>query len=93
MFKTTEQLEAGDRVALPSGLTRTVSHLEPSPYLNSRNEPIVYVMYAEGRTAEWSAGNSAIASTRWTLADDDACELDSDGWCERIDHNHQGVAS
>jgi metal-responsive CopG/Arc/MetJ family transcriptional regulator len=65
--KTTSQLERGDRVQLPGGLVRTVDRIVPSGYVNYRNEVISSVMYAEGRTDEWSGGNSGVSGTTWTV--------------------------
>ena len=64
----TSELRPGDRVMLPGGLVRTVGEVKVSEYLNYRNEPILYVMYSEGRTAEWSEGNSSIERGLWFLA-------------------------
>lgn len=64
----TDHLEPGTRVVLPGGLVRTIDRVTESQWLNRSNEPIFYVYYAEGRTPEWSEGNSAIASTEWKVA-------------------------
>jgi len=66
--KLTSELVVGDRVLLPGGLVRTVAEVKTSEYLNYRNEPILYVMYQEGRTPEWSEGNSGIEHSLWLLA-------------------------
>jgi hypothetical protein len=65
----TDELEHGTRLLIDGRLVRTVDRVEVGPYLNYRNEPIYNVEYVEGRTDEWSAGNSGIASTTWRLAD------------------------
>jgi hypothetical protein len=67
--KLTSELLPGDRVKLPSGIVRTVREVKESEFLNRNNKPILYVMYAEGRTPEWSEGNSGIAISRWELAE------------------------
>lgn len=64
MNKRTDELVLGDLVRLPGGLIRTVDVVKDSGYVNYRNEPIFAVMYCEGRTAEWSEGNSSIARGR-----------------------------
>lgn len=64
-----DALKPGDRVRLPGGLIRTVDHVAESEFRNYRNEPIVYVIYAEGRTPEWSHGNSAIWSSEWEVVE------------------------
>ncbi len=69
MSKTTSELNQGDRVRLVSGLVRTVDRVERTGFVNYRNEPILAVLYAEGRTDQWSGGNSAVASSEW-----DVCE-------------------
>lgn len=69
--KTTAELVAGDRLLINGRLVRTVARVERSAFVNYRDEPIFYVMYAEGDTPEWSGGNSGIGSTGWTLADPD----------------------
>lgn len=68
MSKRTDELKVGDRVRLPGGLVRTVDCVTESEWLNYRNERILYVMYREGRTTEWSEGNSGIASSLWKIA-------------------------
>jgi hypothetical protein len=64
----TDQLQPGMRVQLPCrGVIRTVDRITESDWLNRNDEPIFYVMYREGRTPEWSDGNSGIASTTWQV--------------------------
>lgn len=68
MRKRTDQLVIGDRVLLVGRHVRTVSEVRESSWLNHRNQPILYVFYAEGSTADWSHGNSGIASSEWEIA-------------------------
>jgi hypothetical protein len=68
MRVATDQLKPGDRVRLPGELVRTVKEVKVSEFLNRNNKPILYVMYLEGRTPEWSEGNSAIFSSEWEIA-------------------------
>jgi len=67
--KRTDELVLGDLVRLPGGLIRTVDVIKDSGYVNYRNEPILAVMYCEGRTAEWSEGNSSIARGTWEIVE------------------------
>ena len=65
-----DELKPGDRIALPlRGLIRTVASIGPNGTFNRRNEPLWTVLYAEGRTDEWSAGNSGLPSHLVTLAE------------------------
>jgi hypothetical protein len=65
--KHTLELAPGDRLRLPGGVVRTVMDVRDSEWVNYRNQPIFYVLYVEGRTEEWSEGNSGIAATQWEL--------------------------
>lgn len=65
--KRTDQLMPGDRVRLPGGLVRTVKYVGTSNFVAARNQPILYVIYREGRTPEWSAGNSSIRFNTWEV--------------------------
>jgi hypothetical protein len=60
-------LQPGDRVQLPGGLVRTV--LTVMPYTAPGWDHLVSVKYREGRTAEWSAGNSSGRDTLWEVLD------------------------
>lgn len=67
MIKRTDELDAGNVVQLPGGIVRTVDEIADSGYVNYRDEPIFYVNYREGRTREWSSGNSGIARSTWEV--------------------------
>lgn len=67
MHRRTDQLAHGDRVRLPGRLVRTVDHVRPLGYDNYRGDPILGVYYLEGKTPEWSEGNSAIPETLWDV--------------------------
>lgn len=67
MTKTTLQLAPGDRVLLVGRHVRTVETVEPGPFVNQWGAPIFNVLWAEGSTSEWSAGNSGAAETVWTV--------------------------
>jgi hypothetical protein len=55
------------RVVLPLGHVRTVSSVRPSGYVNARNVTISTVSYAEGRTSDWSEGNTGASDTLWQV--------------------------
>lgn len=64
----TVALRPGMRVALPYGeLVRTVSTVAPAGYVNGRGVTIWNVDYAEGRTSEWSGGNTGASDTLWDV--------------------------
>lgn len=68
MYRRTDQLTRGDRVHLPMrGIVRTVDTITPAGYDNHEGDPIYTVRYQEGRTPEWSEGNTAIAETLWQV--------------------------
>lgn len=67
MHRRTDQLEPGDRVTLRNGIVRTVDRITPTDYTGTTGLPIVAVYYAEGRTDEWSEGNTATSETLWTV--------------------------
>lgn len=67
-MKRTDELVPGDVVLLPSRVVRTVSQIVPAGYVNSRNEEILTVWYAEGSTPEWSGGNTGAPESRWKVA-------------------------
>lgn len=61
-------LQPGDRVQLPlRGLVRTVKSVTDSGTVNFADETLYNVNYQEGRTAEWSAGNSAHGQHTWRV--------------------------
>jgi hypothetical protein len=66
--RRTDELLPGDRLLINGRYIRTVATVRDSGWLNFRDEPIFSVRYAEGDTAEWSGGNSGIASSLWTVA-------------------------
>lgn len=67
LVKRTDELEVGDVVVLPRGVRRTVSSVTDSGWVNARDETIWTVSYLGGRTADWSAGNTGIGSSVWTV--------------------------
>ena len=64
----TDQLHPGMQVILPGNIVREVDRIVESDWLNRDDLPIYYVYWTEGRTPEWSEGNSGIASTLWNVA-------------------------
>lgn len=69
--KRTDQLKPGDRVRLPGGAIRTVSHVTDSGYVNRHNRPIRTVHYVEPadgpsvRGTWGSTANTAADATVW----------------------------
>jgi hypothetical protein len=67
-YKSLSELLPGDVVKLPKrGVARTVREVKPTGYLAAGNKRIFAVLYVEGDTPEWSAGNSGIATSVWEL--------------------------
>jgi hypothetical protein len=66
----TVALRPGMRVDLWLGQIRTVQSVTPTGDVNMRGVTLWSVMYAEGRTADWSAGNSGASDTLWTVIED-----------------------
>ena len=75
--KLTRALNRGDRVRLPGGAIRTVSHVTPAGYLNHRNEPIQTVHYVEAPdgpsiAGTWSStANTSAPMSEWTVVHDE----------------------
>lgn len=64
--KTTLQLVPGDRLSIGRRMTMTVREVVPAGYVGTRGHDIFNVMY-EPHGYKWSAGNSGIASSEWTV--------------------------
>lgn len=71
--KATADLTAGDQVRLPGGAVRTVARITESTYVNSSDEPILFVHYVEDPDGPsiggtWaSMANSSSASGMWEM--------------------------
>lgn len=65
----TDELQPGMTVLVPGArrLQRTVANVGPTGYVNGVGQPILAVLYAEGRTDEWSGGNSALPGSLWSV--------------------------
>ena len=89
--KRTDELAVGDVLVIEGRHVRTVARVAPNGYVNSRNEPLYNVDYAEGDTAEWCSGNSGAPASLWVLAEQCGANVGGnpaggcDGWSIRED--------
>ena len=65
--KLTGELVPGDVVRLPLGHVRTVVSIDPTPYLNCENKPLVIVRYDPREISQWSDGNLSSPDEGWEL--------------------------